>query len=132
MAENSNVPAAQQQSKSTNYQPVSPFIRYFNHCLAGITESRQIAVRIDPDTMDIEYEPTKSWLKNATTLSLLGATVAAIMYRRRRLEKVGGLVSLAGASRPILSGVAWFAGIAGLLNARPARQAPQSSEPASD
>ncbi|KAJ2451339.1 hypothetical protein EV183_003667 [Coemansia sp. RSA 2336] len=132
MTEDSNAPAAAQQSKSTNYQPVSPFIRYFNHCLAGITESRQVAVRIDPDTMDAEYEPTKTWLKNATTLSLLGATAAAIMYRRRRLEKVGGLVSLAGASRPILSGVAWFTGIAGLLNARPTRQSSQSSESTSN
>ncbi|KAJ2307030.1 hypothetical protein IWW54_004533, partial [Coemansia sp. RSA 2705] len=92
MAGDSNEPLAPQSPDNGGYQPVNPFIRYFNHCLAGITESRRIAVRINPVTMDVEYEPTKGWLKHATTLSLFGLTAATIIYRRRRLEQVGGLV----------------------------------------
>ncbi|KAJ2389479.1 hypothetical protein H4S02_002341, partial [Coemansia sp. RSA 2611] len=53
MAGDSNEPLAPQSPDNGSYQPVNPFIRYFNHCLAGITESRRIAVRINPVTMDV-------------------------------------------------------------------------------
>ncbi|KAJ1958335.1 hypothetical protein GGI12_004760, partial [Dipsacomyces acuminosporus] len=89
------------------YIYVSPAIRYINHSLSGITEASRIAVRINKETMDVEYEPTKIWLKRTTSIALFGATSLTIWYRRKRLQAVGGLVSLAGASRPALSGVAW-------------------------
>ncbi|KAJ2894137.1 hypothetical protein IWW38_002663 [Coemansia aciculifera] len=98
---------------------VSPFMRVLNHSFAGITESRRIAVRINKKTMDVDYEPTNLWLKRATSLVLFGLTAATFLYRRKRLERVGGLVSLTGASRPVLSGLAWTTGIAAVLNSRP-------------
>ncbi|PIA14859.1 hypothetical protein COEREDRAFT_82462 [Coemansia reversa NRRL 1564] len=108
-----------QPDKGADLIAVNPFIRYLNHALAGITETRQVALRIGRDGKNVEYEPTKSWIRYTTTALLLGLTVAAIRYRRKRLENVGGLVSLSGPSRPILAGAAWTTGIAGLLNARP-------------
>ncbi|KAJ1957602.1 hypothetical protein EC988_000749 [Linderina pennispora] len=105
-------------NNEADYITVSPFIRYMNHALAGITEAPRIAVRVNPKTMDVEYEPTKLWLKNTATVALFGATAWAIWYRRRRLEAVNGLLSLAGASRPVLAGLAWTTGIAGALNLR--------------
>ncbi|KAJ1721515.1 ATP-dependent DNA helicase MER3 [Coemansia erecta] len=88
------------------YIVVSQPLRLLNHAFAGITESPQIAVRVNRRTMDADYEPTKRWIKNAATAVLFGATAAAVWYRRKRLRAVGNLVSLAGASRPVLSGIA--------------------------
>ncbi|KAI7820907.1 hypothetical protein BX661DRAFT_188774 [Kickxella alabastrina] len=97
---------------STDSQPeyivVSPILRLLNHAFAGITETPRIAVR-----------PTKLWLKRTTTVVLLGIAAGTLWYRRLQLQRVNGLVSLAGASRPVLSGIVWTAGIAGALNARP-------------
>ncbi|KAJ2021266.1 hypothetical protein H4S04_000139 [Coemansia sp. S16] len=104
---------------SADYIVVSPFMRILNHSLAGITESRRIAVRINKQTMDVDYEPTNLWFKRAATTVLFGITIATFLYRRKRLERVGGLVSLTGASRPIMSGIAWTTGIAAVLNSRP-------------
>ncbi|KAJ2445241.1 hypothetical protein GGF42_006065 [Coemansia sp. RSA 2424] len=98
---------------------VSPFMRILNHSFAGITESRQIAVRINKKTTHVDYEPTNLWFKRAASTVLFGITAATILYRRKRLERVGGLVSLTGASRPVLSGIAWTTGIAAALNSRP-------------
>ncbi|KAJ2781643.1 ATP-dependent DNA helicase MER3 [Coemansia javaensis] len=111
---------------------VSSALRYTNHALAGITESPRVAVRISPDGKQVEYEPTKTWLKHTATAVLLGTAAAAMWWRRRQLHMAGGLVSLAGASRPILAGVAWTAGIAGVLNARPVRRAPPDGARAAD
>ncbi|KAJ1900802.1 hypothetical protein LPJ66_001225 [Kickxella alabastrina] len=108
---------------STDSQPeyivVSPILRLLNHAFAGITETPRIAVRVKKDTTDVDYEPTKLWLKRTTTVVLLGVAVGTLWYRRLQLQRVNGLVSLAGASRPVLSGIVWTAGIAGALNARP-------------
>ncbi|KAJ2488718.1 hypothetical protein IWW37_004566 [Coemansia sp. RSA 2050] len=106
-------------SDDQGFISVSPFMRILNHSFAGITESRQIAVRINKKTMDVDYEPTNLWFKRTTSTVLLGITIATILYRRKRLQRVGGMVSLAGASRPVLSGVAWTTGIAAVLNSRP-------------
>ncbi|KAJ1761183.1 hypothetical protein IWW43_001090, partial [Coemansia sp. RSA 1935] len=78
MAGKDNKEPEPQPAESTKYITVSPFVRYFNHFLAGITESRQVAVRVNPATMDTEYEPTKIWLKRTATVSLLGLTAAII------------------------------------------------------
>ncbi|KAJ2714539.1 hypothetical protein H4R19_001676 [Coemansia spiralis] len=107
---------------------VSPAIRYLNHALSGITEASQVAVRISDGATTIEYEPVRPWIRHATTAALFGATAAAIWYRRLRLARVGGMVSLAGASRPVLSGLAWTTGIAGALNARPIRRTLPASQ----
>ncbi|KAJ2745843.1 hypothetical protein GGI20_001844 [Coemansia sp. BCRC 34301] len=98
---------------------VSPFMRILNHSFAGITESRRIATRINKKTMDIDYEPANLWFKRAASVALFGITAATVLYRRMRLKRVGGLVSLTGASRPVLSGIAWTTGIAAVLNSRP-------------
>ncbi|KAJ2832537.1 hypothetical protein GGI24_001196 [Coemansia furcata] len=105
---------------------VSPFMRILNHSFAGITESRRIAVRINKQTMNVDYEPTNLWYKRVASTALFGITIATALYRRKRLERVGGLVSLTGASRPVMSGVAWTTGIAAVLNSRPIT--PDSSE----
>ncbi|KAJ2840683.1 hypothetical protein J3B02_006187 [Coemansia erecta] len=104
------------------YIIVSQPLRLLNHAFSGITESSKVAVRVNKQTMDIDYEPTKVWVKNTATATLLGAAAAAIWYRRKRLRDVNGLVSLAGASRPVLSGIAWTTAICGLLNARPLKR----------
>ncbi|KAJ2796331.1 hypothetical protein H4R20_005563 [Coemansia guatemalensis] len=122
MVDNDDKGSAPHSDKGADLITVNPFIRYLNHALAGITETQQVAVRIGRDGTNIEYEPTKLWLRHTTTAILFGLTVAAVLYRRKRLEKVGGLVSLSGSSRPILAGAAWTTGIASVLNARPARQ----------
>ncbi|KAJ2614924.1 hypothetical protein H4S08_001475 [Coemansia sp. RSA 1365] len=122
MVGNGGKESVPQQDKGADLITVNPFIRYLNHAFAGITESRKVALRIGKDGKNIEYEPTKSWLRHTTTTLLLGLTFAAIRYRRKRLENVGGLVSLSGSSRPILAGAAWTTGIAGVLNARPIKQ----------
>ncbi|KAJ2705893.1 hypothetical protein FB645_002077 [Coemansia sp. IMI 203386] len=110
---------AENGKAANEYITVSQTLRLLNHALSGITESSQIAVRVNKQTMDVDYEPTKTWVKNIATTTLLGTTAAAIWYRRKRLRDVNGLVSLAGASRPVLSGIAWTTAICGLLNARP-------------
>ncbi|KAJ1733428.1 hypothetical protein LPJ72_002878 [Coemansia sp. Benny D160-2] len=97
---------------------VSPLIRYLNHALSGVTETSKVAVRINKSTLESEFEPVKPWIQRTTTAALFGISTWAVWYRRRRLDRVGGLVSLAGASRPVLSGVSWAAGIAGGLNSR--------------
>ncbi|KAJ2773854.1 hypothetical protein IWQ56_000427 [Coemansia nantahalensis] len=112
---------------AVRFHTVSPAIRYVNHALSGVTEASQVAVRISEDATQIEYEPARPWIRHATTAALFGATAAAIWYRRLRLARVGGLVSLAGASRPVLSGLAWTTGIAGALNARPTWRAPPAN-----
>ncbi|KAJ2756701.1 hypothetical protein H4R27_002525 [Coemansia aciculifera] len=117
-------------SDSTNgnsgFIVVSPFMRVLNHSFAGITESRRIAVRINKQTMDVDYEPTNLWFKRAASTVLFGITIATFLYRRKRLQQVGGLVSLTGASRPVMSGIAWTTGIAAVLNSRPIT--PEASE----
>ncbi|KAJ2077035.1 hypothetical protein H4R24_005368 [Coemansia sp. RSA 988] len=122
MVDNGDKGPALQSGKGDDMITVNPFIRYLNHALAGITETRQVALRVGKDGANVEYEPIKSWLRYTTTALLLGLTVAAIRYRRKRLENVGGLVSLSGPSRPILAGAAWTTGITGVLNARPIKQ----------
>ncbi|KAJ2000772.1 hypothetical protein GGI04_000608 [Coemansia thaxteri] len=102
-----------------DYIVVSPFMRFMNHSFAGITETPRVAVRINRQTMDVDYEPTNLWLKRTASTLLFGITAATVWCRRKRLARVGGLVSLTGASRPILSGIAWTAGIAAVLNSRP-------------
>ncbi|KAJ1766978.1 hypothetical protein LPJ74_005605 [Coemansia sp. RSA 1843] len=118
-ADTATSPSAK-SSPQAGFINVSPFIRHLNHAFSGVTESSRVAVRFNKDTMDAEYEPAKIWLRWTTTALLFGISAGAVWYRRKSLEKVGGLVSLAGASRPILSGVSWTAGIAGGLNSRPA------------
>ncbi|KAJ1986832.1 hypothetical protein GGI25_006166 [Coemansia spiralis] len=107
------------QSQKPEYITVTPFIRYANHAFAGITESPKVAVKFNKTTREAEYEPTKLWLKRSATALLFALTASTIWYRRKRLEMVGGLVSLTGASRPVLSGAAWATGITGVLNCRP-------------
>ncbi|KAJ2722064.1 hypothetical protein GGI07_003551 [Coemansia sp. Benny D115] len=105
------------------YITVSWPVRMINHAFSGITEAPRIAVRMEKKTMSVEYEPTKLWIKRTATAALFAVAAGAALYRRKRLQDVNGLVSLAGASRPILSGVTWSMGIAGALNARPVRPA---------
>lgn len=104
---------------SEEYITVSPFIRCLNHSFAGITEASRVAVRINKKTMEVDYEPTNLWIKRAASAVLMGVTMAAVLYRSKRLEQAKGMTSLAGASRPFLHGVAWATGAATALNMRP-------------
>ncbi|KAJ1677297.1 hypothetical protein EV182_006463, partial [Spiromyces aspiralis] len=77
------------------------------------------AVKVNPQTGQAIYEPANRYAKHITTALLALTSVWAVRQRRIMLERVNGLVSLAGASRPMLTTLAWTAGILACLNARP-------------
>ncbi|KAJ1915481.1 hypothetical protein H4219_004299 [Mycoemilia scoparia] len=94
-------------------------IRCLNHAFSGITESKQVPVAIYPGTSKIDYEPVNPLIKYTATALLALTVVWSIRKRRQVLEKANGMVSLTGASRPILTSIAWTSGIMALLNSRP-------------